>query len=97
MSDGSKYVGEFQKGEIQGKGEFKWADGSSYYGDWYKSCMHGIGTYNWDQKVYKGKRTNYVKGSSKRIRNTATEQLHTRTEVPMKENLSMTGDMGKGR
>jgi hypothetical protein len=33
MKDGGRYEGEFVDGEINGKGERKWADGTSYKGE----------------------------------------------------------------
>lgn len=43
MSDGGRYVGQFQNGEITGKGNCYYEDGSWYQGDWLKGYPHGKG------------------------------------------------------
>jgi hypothetical protein len=43
MTNGAKYVGEFQDGQIHGYGRYTYADGIVYEGDFSKGVRHGIG------------------------------------------------------
>lgn len=43
MRDGSKYVGNFENGEIKGAGERFWEDGTHYVGEWHLGEKHGLG------------------------------------------------------
>jgi len=43
-ADGSKYVGEFKYGKINGLGTMSYADGSKYVGEFKDSYMSGRGT-----------------------------------------------------
>ncbi len=47
ISDGARYIGDFQNGEKTGKGTCYYADKSWYQGDWLKDFPHGKGV-----KVY---------------------------------------------
>ena len=51
MADGSKYVGEFFKGVIEGTGTYMWISGKSYNGHWKKSKMEGFGNLKWPDGV----------------------------------------------
>ena len=43
LKDGSHYEGNFQDGEINGKGERKYADGTVYKGEFKQGEKHGYG------------------------------------------------------
>ena len=47
--DGSKYIGEFQRGKYSGQGTFMWGDGEfagdKYVGEFFKNKRSGLGTY----------------------------------------------------
>lgn len=40
-ASGCKYQGQFEKGELQGKGRMTWPDGSIYEGQWVKNRRQG--------------------------------------------------------
>lgn len=52
MRDGSKYAGDFEGGEITGKGVKKFSNGKLYQGDFLEGEMHGAGLlqYNTEAK-----------------------------------------------
>ena len=55
MSDGSKYVGQYKDGLLDGQGTMVWSDGSKYVGQWKDSIPNGEGTYTFaDGKIDKG-------------------------------------------
>lgn len=56
MKDGSRYEGEFENGEINGKGERHYADGTVYQGRFHAGEKHGYGeiTYARTGEWYKG-------------------------------------------
>lgn len=39
--NGSKYSGQFVRGEFHGRGTMTYADGSTYEGEWYRNRKHG--------------------------------------------------------
>lgn len=41
LRDGTKYTGEFKKGEITGRGLKVWPDGSVYQGEFLEGELHG--------------------------------------------------------
>ena len=53
--DGSKYVGEFYQGSMDGKGTMTLPDGSKYVGDFYQGQRSGQGTHTYlDGTIYSG-------------------------------------------
>ena len=44
--DGSKYVGNFNQGIIEGFGVLQHSNGLSYEGDWQNNKPHGMGVLN---------------------------------------------------
>ncbi len=42
--DGSKYIGEFEKGRRDGQGTYTYSDGGNYTGGWRENLRHGKGT-----------------------------------------------------
>ena len=54
-NNGDFYEGEFNKGEITGKGFYTWKNKHTYLGDFIKGKMHGKGIYKWpDGNEYEG-------------------------------------------
>jgi hypothetical protein len=43
--DGSKYTGEYLKGEKCGNGRYEWPDNSFYDGQWENNMISGSGYY----------------------------------------------------
>ena len=56
MKDGSRYEGEFEGGEITGKGERHYPDGSVYVGQFLSGEKHGYGEIHYakTKEWYKG-------------------------------------------
>lgn len=46
-SDGSIYVGEWEKGEMTGQGVYTWSDGGEYKGTFKNGLRHGKGVHSW--------------------------------------------------
>ena len=58
---GDIYIGQFDKGDITGKGKMKWKNGETYEGTFLKGIKHGKGVHKWpDKSRYKGE---YINGS----------------------------------
>ncbi|MDB0067599.1 hypothetical protein N9E77_03450, partial [Candidatus Pelagibacter sp.] len=47
-ADGSKYVGEFKYGELNGLGTMNYEDGSKYVGEFKYGKINGLGTMNYE-------------------------------------------------
>ena len=59
---GDLYHGEFENGEITGKGLFKWKNGEIYEGNFLKGIKHGKGIHKWpDGSIYEGKYNNGIR------------------------------------
>ena len=43
-SDGTKYIGEWRFGEMNGQGTYTYADGGKYVGEWKDGKKNGQGT-----------------------------------------------------
>mgnify|MGYP001397870783 FL=1 len=55
LPDGSKYVGEFKKGNQHGQGTYFFVGGGKYVGEWKKGKFHGQGTATYpDGSAYVG-------------------------------------------
>jgi len=56
MKDGTYYEGNFQEGEINGKGERRYPDGSIYKGEFKSGERHGYGDIQYTKtgEWYKG-------------------------------------------
>ena len=62
FEEGSKYIGDFIKNEICGKGKFEWNNGDIYEGDMKKGKMDGFGKFIFnDGKIYEGEYKNGIK------------------------------------
>jgi hypothetical protein len=56
------YEGEFNKGEITGKGIYIWNNGEKYEGTFLKGIKHGKGIYTWpDGSIYEGEYNNGIR------------------------------------
>ena len=56
------YEGEFDKGEITGKGTYIWNNGEKYEGTFVKGIKHGKGIYTWpDGCIYEGEYNNGIR------------------------------------
>ena len=54
-NDSESYEGDFNNGEITGKGFYIWKNKHNYLGDFLRGKMHGKGIYKWpDGNVYEG-------------------------------------------
>ena len=51
FTNGSKYTGQWIKGQRHGDGKIEYLDGSYYQGQWEKDQMHGNGIYLDNEKV----------------------------------------------
>jgi hypothetical protein len=61
-NNGDFYEGQFCKGEITGKGFYKWKNKHTYFGDFFEGKMHGKGLYKWaDGNQYEGEYINNIK------------------------------------
>lgn len=49
---GCKYQGQFEKGELQGKGRMTWPDGSIYEGQWVKNRRQGWYDFSLHYRIY---------------------------------------------
>ena len=62
LETGDIYNGQFVKGEITGKGIFKWKNGEIYEGNFEKGIKHGKGIHKWpDGSEYKGEYENGIR------------------------------------
>lgn len=53
--DQRKYVGDFKRGKMHGKGFYTWPDGKKYQGEYQKGKKEGWGVYTWKNgKEYAG-------------------------------------------
>lgn len=62
--DGRKYMGNWEKNNMHGVGEFIWPDGRKYHGDYVNDKKEGYGEFFWlvfclkikrpDGRIYKG-------------------------------------------
>ncbi len=60
LSNGNKYVGQFQDGLRSGNGKMEYTNGDIFEGEWATDKKHGAGTYTWaDGTKYVG---NYFEG-----------------------------------
>ena len=60
LQNGDIYEGNFNRGEITGKGKYIWSNKEQYEGDFLNGIKHGKGVYKWpDGIVYEGE---YIKG-----------------------------------
>lgn len=69
LDTGDIYIGEFNEGEITGKGLYKWNTGEQYEGNFIKGIKHGNGKYKWpDGSQYIGEYQNGIReGKAKYI------------------------------
>ena len=51
-SDGSLYIGHFEKGKAEGQGVFLMPDGVIYQGHFHNNYAHGQGKYEWNDVTY---------------------------------------------
>ena len=59
---GDIYNGQFEQGEISGKGIFKWKNGELYEGYFLKGVKHGKGVHKWpDGSIYEGEYNNGIR------------------------------------
>jgi hypothetical protein len=62
IENGELYDGQFDKGEINGKGLYIWSNGEEYEGDFVKGIKHGKGKYTWpDGCIYEGEYNNGIR------------------------------------
>ena len=62
FENGEKYEGQFDKGEITGKGIYIWSNGEKYEGDFVNGIKHGKGIYIWpDGCRYEGEYNNGIR------------------------------------
>ena len=62
LENGDYYEGEFQRGEITGKGKYIWSNNTEYEGDFVSSIKHGKGKYKWpDGMEYEGDYNNGIR------------------------------------
>ena len=62
LDTGDIYKGEFNKGEITGKGTYKWSSGEKYEGTFLNGIKHGKGEYSWpDGSKYIGEYKNGIR------------------------------------
>jgi len=62
VENGEMYDGQFDKGEINGKGLYIWSNGEEYEGDFVKGIKHGKGKYTWpDGCRYEGEYNNGIR------------------------------------
>ena len=62
LKQGEVYEGEFNKGEITGKGTYIWNNKNIYKGDFVKKIKHGKGIYKWpDGFEYEGEYNNGIR------------------------------------
>ena len=60
--DGDIYEGEFEKGNINGKGLYIWSNKEQYKGDFVNGVKHGKGIYIWPEgNVYEGDYNNGIR------------------------------------
>lgn len=65
LKDGDFYKGEFNRGEITGKGLYIWNNKQKYEGDFLKGIKHGKGIYKWpDGTEYEGDYINGIREGS---------------------------------
>ena len=69
LDTGDIYKGDFNKGEITGKGIYKWRSGEEYEGSFVNGIKHGDGIYSWpDGSKYIGEYKNGIReGKAKYI------------------------------
>ena len=60
MRDGSKYVGDFNNGEMTGQGRRVYEDGTEYTGEFQSGERHGEGEISYGKRNY---REEFYKGS----------------------------------
>ena len=62
LENGDVYEGEFNRGEITGKGLYIWANKQQYEGDFVNGIKHGRGIYKWpDETEYEGDYNNGIR------------------------------------
>ena len=62
LQNGDLYDGEFNKGEITGKGLYIWSNKQQYKGDFVNGIKHGKGKYKWpDGYEYEGEYVNGIR------------------------------------
>ena len=62
LENGDVYEGEFKRGEITGKGLYKWANKQQYEGDFVNGIKHGKGFYKWPDGIeYEGDYNNGIR------------------------------------